>query len=190
MSALRWRSWPRALIDAAKVLGAMGLSVSALFAAWQYGVSRHDLHVAQTFALVDKFEGDRQTAAQVEAITRAADAAANARLGREDKAAWTEAERALLRDRLFVEAVLASRPDHAGDVPDTILNVMSFFDEIQICVEQGLCDATTAHAFLDPYADSLWTAYAPVTRYMRAGRRPHFAEGLERFVRMARSRPS
>lgn len=170
--------------EIAEVLSAVVLALSAIAAVYQYWIARADRHVEQTFAFIERFDGDRLAQAQ----RQVDDISGKAGVGVEDKiVAYQGAElppTALdeVRDRLFVEAVMAQTGGDSEDIPDALLEITSFFNGLQICIEEGLCDRSTAHAFLDTYARSFWFTFDPVILHVRARDRPRFAEGMERFL--------
>lgn len=176
------------LAEFAEVLGVAILALSAIAAVYQYWVARGDRHVEQTFAFVERFESDRLASAQrsVDDLAGRAAKAIENQVGTFEQAGVSGEELRLVSDRLFVEAVLAQADVKAtGDVPSPILEITSFFNGLQICIEEQLCDRATAHAFLDTYASSFWQTFEPVILHVRAQDRPKLAEGLERFLKSA-----
>lgn len=174
--------------EIAEVVSAIILALSAIAAVYQYWIARADRHVEQTFSFIERFDGDRLSAAQraVDDLAGNAGQTIAARVAAYEAAGVAQADVDVLSDRLFVEAVLAQAGDEvAGDVPPQVLEITSFFNGLQICVEEGLCDRSTAHAFLDTYAASFWQTFGPVIRHVRAKDRPHFADGMERFLKQA-----
>ncbi len=171
--------------EVAEVISAIVLALSAIAAVYQYWIARADRHVEQTFKFIERFDGDRLAAAQraVDDLAGNAGKSIAENTSAYQAAGLPQSEISELTDRLFVEAVLAQAEQKAtGDVPSSMLEVTSFFNGIQICIDEGLCDKSTAHAFLDTYAASFWQTFVPVIRHVRKTDRPHFAEGLERFL--------
>jgi hypothetical protein len=170
------------------VLTAITVAFAALgiaSAAWKYDRSRVDRRVDETFKFIDAFDGQHLSAAQrsIDRITMAALDKASAAAKGASHAGTAESEIKAMEDRQFIEEIFDSDLQSPGDLPSPVLDITSFFGGIQSCVEQNLCDAATAHAFLDPYAQSLWKTYLPVVSYARQSNRAHFATGLERFVK-------
>lgn len=176
------------LAEFAEVIGVAILALSAIAAVYQYWVARGDRHVEQTFAFIERFEEDRLVTAQRsvdELAGRAAQTVASQMVVYE-KSGLSQTELRTISDRLFVEAILAQADaKSAGDIPASILEITSFFNGMQICIEESLCDRSTAHAFLDTYAASFWQTFEPVIVHMRTQDRPRLAEGLERFLKSA-----
>lgn len=174
--------------EIAEVVSAMVLAASAIAAVYQYWIARADRHVEQTFAFIERFDGDRLAAAQraVNDLAGKAGQVTAGRIAAYEATGMEQRDVTVISDRLFVEAVLAQADEKAtGDVPAALLEITSFFNGLQICIEEGLCDRSTAHAFLDIYAASFWQTYDPVIRHVRDMDRPHFAKGLERFLKAA-----
>jgi hypothetical protein len=180
--------FPHTVLGWLQLTGGVIVAVSAGTGAYQYSVSRADYHVEQCVRFLERFDGDRLAASQrrVDELVAIADDAAERGLAgmptESPGVAPTGKQRALLHDRLFVEAIMASKPGNGVDVPAPIQDITSFFNGLEVCVEQKLCDRRTAHAFLDGYAASFWQAYGPLVRYARDTNHPHFASGMERFV--------
>lgn len=59
--------------------------------------------------------------------------------------------------------------------------LLDLFDQVQVCVENRLCDRATAQAFLGGYGRTLWTNFRPHIADQRAFL-PGYGAGLERFV--------
>lgn len=174
--------------EIAEVVSAMVLAASAIAAVYQYWIARADRHVEQTFAFIERFDSDRLAAAQraVDDLAGKAGQVTAGRIAAYEATGMEQRDVTVISDRLFVEAVLAQADENAtGDVPAALLEITSFFNGLQICIEEGLCDRSTAHAFLDIYAASFWQTYDPVIRHVRDMDRPHFAKGLERFLKAA-----
>lgn len=174
--------------EVAEVVSAMILALSAIAAVYQYWIARADRHVEQTFAFIERFDSDRLAAAQrtIDDLAGNAGQAIAAQVATYEQAGMAQDEVDTISDRLFVEAVLSRAGEKAaGDVPPALLEVTSFFNGLQICIEEGLCDRSTAHAFLDTYAASFWHTYNPVIRHVRGQDRPKFADGMERFLKSA-----
>ena len=179
----RWRGLQ--LAELAEVIGVAILALSAIAAVYQYWVARGDKHVEQTFAFVERFEDDRLVAAQraVDDLAGRAGKTVEQQIAAYEQSGASPAELRTISDRLFVEAVLAQADARVvGDVPTPVLEITSFFNGLQICIEEELCDRSTAHAFLDTYAASFWLTFEPVILHMRGKDRPKLAEGLERFL--------
>lgn len=172
--------------EIAEVVSAMILALSAIAAVYQYWIARADRHVEQTFAFIERFDNDRLAAAQrsVDDLAGNAGQSIAAQLAAYEAAGMDRREVDAFADRLFVEAVLAQAGKKAaGDVPPALLEITSFFNGLQICIEEGLCDKSTAHAFLDTYAVSFWQTFEPVILHVRGKDRPRFADGMERFLK-------
>lgn len=174
--------------ELAEVFSAVILALSAIAAVYQYWVARADRHVEQTFAFIERFDDDRLALAQrkVDEISGSAGDAIAKQVDGYAQAGLPKEEIEPIADRLFVEAVLRqTAAGQSGDVPTALLEITSFFNGMQICIEQGLCDSATAHAFLDPYASSFWQTFEPVIVHVRSRDRPLFANGMERFIKAA-----
>jgi len=184
MSRIAKGFWPSTFRDWVEILGAVGLVGSAVFSAYQYYNSRADRHVEQTLKLLERFGDERLETAQrtVDQLAIDAGQSADHAVSESATADTNAAEREGMRDRMFVEAVMASNRARNGDVPSAILDITSFFNGLEVCIEQQLCDGNVAHASLDTYARSFWKAYRPVIRYARGAQRPQFAAEMERFV--------
>lgn len=176
--------WPSTFRDWVEIVGAAGLVGSAIFSAYQYYNSRADRHVEQTLKLLERFESDRFEAAQRTIDQLAINAGQGAQRAVAESATTdtSVAERESMRDRVFVEAVMASNSAKNGDVPGPVIEITSFFNGLEVCIEQDLCDGKVAHASLDAYAASFWKTYRPVILYARGTQRPQFAADMERFV--------
>lgn len=175
--------------EIAEVVSAMVLAASAIAAVYQYWIARADRHVEQTFAFIERFDGDRLAAAQrmVDDLAGNAGQSTAIKMASYEDTGMEQSELEPIEDRIFVEAVLSQAGEKAaGDVPPALLEVTSFFNGLQICIEEGLCDRSTAHAFLDTYAASFWQTYEPIIEHVRGKDRPHFAEGIERFLKDAK----
>lgn len=81
----------------------------------------------------------------------------------------------------IVEASAEKEP--AEDLRLAIYHMLDFFDRVQICVEAGLCDATTAKLYFRPFATQFYCLYqGPITQLVRQMNLRDTGEGLVRFV--------
>lgn len=158
---------------------------SAVFATYQYYVSRGDLHVARTLDFVQRFDSGRFSKAQDEATIAiaAAQETTRARLKEPTLAGLSPAERAALADKLFVAALYGDGIRSPPSLPLVIADLTGFFNGLQTCIAEGMCDEKTAHGFFDRYALSLWCDIYPAVTYERDHGREGFALGLQQFVR-------
>jgi hypothetical protein len=173
------------VVDVVEMIAALGVAVSAVVAVRQYWKSEGDKHVEQSFKFIERFEDDRLETAQrtIDQIAAKASETADQAVDEKSVAKLSARERESMRDRVFVEAVIASNGTADVDVPTSAIEITSFFNGLQVCIERQLCDGSVAHAFLDSYAISFWKTYRPIIRYAREGNRPQFASGMERFIR-------
>lgn len=60
--------------------------------------------------------------------------------------------------------------------------IVRFFNGVQICLENGLCDRKVANAFLGSYAQSIWANFGP---YIESRRSiiDGYGAGLELFLK-------
>lgn len=65
---------------------------------------------------------------------------------------------------------------------DEIDQVVSYFNSLQACVEQDLCDRKIAHGFFDDYAKNFWANFEPYVLERRQQVDPNFGILCERFV--------
>ncbi len=171
--------------DAAPTVASIFVAASAVSAAWGYYISRHDLREARTLQLVQQFDDARFGRAQDEAATAIGSAQELVRsaLRSPATAGLPSADVSPLRDEVFVAELYRGNPDRPPGLPLAIAEVTGFFNGLEACVQTGLCDSGTAHAFFDVYARSFWCSITPVVNYERhAKRRPRFAAGMQEFV--------
>lgn len=158
------------------------VAISAFWVASQFYVSRRDYHVGQSLAYEQRFDGDHLALRQAELSQVAAQAIAqvSAQIGHRQFS--TAPERSGIHDGLLVRYVMQREGKVADDIPASLNEIVGFFDSLQVCVEQRLCDRTTAHAFFDGYANDLWKTFGPVIAYERRSQRPEFAKALQRYI--------
>lgn len=181
--------WPRTFIHYVEILAAVSLAISAVVATGEYLSSRRDFHVEQTLNFLERFSSDRLVIAQrdVERIAQTAGAATEERLADPALANLPPAELKVARTRLFVQLVLSGDAPKLGKLPPSIVDITSFFNGLQACIENEVCDEATAHAFFDTYALSFWQVFGAVAAVERSTHRPKFAGGMERFVNAAKA---
>lgn len=60
--------------------------------------------------------------------------------------------------------------------------VESFFSELQICVNSGLCDGKAAHAYFDSYAQRFYCLHEPYLSWKAANYYPGYGKDLAQFA--------
>ncbi len=96
-----------------------------------------------------------------------------------------------IRSRLF-ESDIACGPGTAAVGQQDVVALVDFFDRVQICTDEGLCDEHTARALFEPYANifgSMLWAHIEATRQADAAARVSqvlpYGYGIEKFATVA-----
>lgn len=147
---------------------------------YQVKVEPEGKRTNQTLAFMERFRSDRLDSArgEIEALLAAADEFINENIGANELTDLDKDEETVV-DLLLVEFLFRSE---SGDVSEPVVQVVSFFGELQVCIEAELCDRSSAHEFLDTYASTFWRRFEPVVKHARTEGRPDFASKMERFV--------
>ena len=178
---MQQRSWLSTLNEVFQATASLVLAGSAVFAVYQYFQSRADTRVVRTLEFTQRFEGPAYASSR-SAVTQIAVTARNALTGAfADNRLRTlsSAEVADLRRRLLLSVVY----DNASEIPPALSDITGFFSSLQACIDQHVCDANTAHAFLGSYARSFWQDFKVVVQYERAHSRRNFASGMEKYLK-------
>jgi len=134
----------------------------------------------QTLTFMERFDSDRLVSArrEINALLDAADEFIDENIEANELTDSGEDTETVV-DLLLVEFFFRSE---SGDVSEPLVQVVSFFGQLQVCIETELCDRSTAHDFLDTYASTFWQRFEPVVERARTEGRPGFASEMERFV--------
>lgn len=158
----------------------VGAIVGLITLYFQVVVGPKGERAAQTLTFVERFDSDRLVSArrQINALLNSADEFIDDHIEAYELIDLGEDSETVV-DLLLVEFFSRSE---SGDVSDSLLQVVSFFGELQVCIEAELCDRSSAHEFLDAYASTFWRRLEPVVEHTRSEGRPAFASKMERFV--------
>ncbi|CAN0553323.1 unnamed protein product, partial [Ectocarpus sp. 12 AP-2014] len=180
--------WKEVVPEYAEGLGLLILGLTAVFGLYQYTQGREDRVVDRTFKYLEQFEGERLTSAQreIDSILRSARGRA-IQEAEDQRIEYVNAqEKRDIEERLYITEVLSPVDGSSTDIPNSLLNLTSYFNGVQSCIELEQCSKATAEAFLKPYADSLWSEVQPIAEFVRLSGRPKFASGLQSFVDQSR----
>jgi len=186
LSALK-RALPRSVADYAQMIANLTVAISAVIAVGQYVESRRDARIARTLEMLERFEGETYAAPRQFATVALEDIRGqlHASLSPSELAALPAGQEAELASRLARIRVYG--PAERGALPPELAQITGFFNTLQTCIEQRVCDGKTAHGLFDVYASSFWENYGAVIDHERRRARPSFAQGLETFVGEARA---
>lgn len=138
-------------------LSKIAIVLGIVFSAYQFVNYQKDERIRYTFGYIDKFDGERYLAARgrIEETLRA----------HETKIAHFNAQRMTseagqdLRRKIANFLVNESR-NGAGIVADLDL-LVDFFEGIEICLTENLCERGVAEAFLQKQSEMLWLNFGP-----------------------------
>lgn len=151
----------------------------ATFAALEYRAAIDRDRHERTIRYIDRFE-----TGEIGAAVRAISKEIRELAAREDIAEVRDhvvATPAVASESRALVAILLAYDSRNGEgLVDELDQVVSYFNSLQVCLEQNLCDAKVAHSFLDEYSENFWTNFEPYV----AERRRDFASygaAYERF---------
>lgn len=149
-----------------------GLILGGLFAAWQYWEAKLDAQIARTIAYVDRFESGSVGQARGEI--------------REEllpyMSQFREVTAAGISDQDRDELVLSIAEANDSRIARNLDHVVDFFQGLNICVEEGLCDRRVAMAYFQTSdARDLWTNFEPYVR-LRRENNPLYGREFERYA--------
>jgi hypothetical protein len=158
-------------------LSKVALVSGIIFSIYQYSVYKHDDRVRYTFQFLERFDSDRMLTARsaVEAAVRSQEVA----IEDVNRARVSKKAEAALRKR--ISAFLVVDSNGGKGVARELELIIDYFDGVRICLDERLCDATTARAFLASHAGMIWTNFSPYIRERRT-LTPSFGRGLETLV--------
>lgn len=188
-----WHRWlPNSYSELLQTVGLGFALVAALSTAREFDEHKHEARVEKTLALVKAFEEAPLWNAQREVaeIAAAAAAAIQAHPAPADLGPLTDQQRRTAAEAYVLESAQTASAPGVGRLRLAIVDVVGFFDSIELCIEADACDGRTAHSLLDDYASAFWRDFGPVIAAERqSGRRPRFAVAFERFSRSPGQRP-
>jgi hypothetical protein len=159
------------------IITKVGLVLGGLFSGWQYLEAKRTEQVKRTFDYVAALN-QGETAKAREAINGGL-----RRLIPEltliDATPMAPDQAAAVHARIADGLIFSSDGGKGLEVELDL--VLDLFDQVQICVDEGLCDAGTARAFVGAYARTLWFNFQPTIEKLRATI-PGYGAGLEHFV--------
>lgn len=170
----------RKTYDIFDFLSKVALVSGILFSIYQFNAYKQDERVRYTFQFIERFDSDRflTTRTMIESALRSQEAAI-AEINRARVS--PEAERAL---RTRVALFLVNDSNRGQGIVREVELLVDFFDGLEICLDERLCDRGTASAFLESHAKMLWTNFAPYIEGRRA-LIPSYGRGLEAFVKQS-----
>ncbi|MEM5473856.1 hypothetical protein WNZ14_19165 [Hoeflea sp. AS60] len=148
-------------------LKGIGLVLAAVGFAWglvQFADVLHQRRVTQTLNYVERYGKDGLLGARID--LGKAWLTARAQL-EQLRAASVDPARFERRHRQLVFSVLNSLPGgNRADLEQDVSLLISFFDELAICVRSKLCDKKSAQDFFQPEARSFYCLYKPYADFM------------------------
>lgn len=167
----------RKTYDVFDFLSKVALVCGILFSIYQFNAYKQDERVRYTFQFIERFDSDRflTTRTTIEAALRSQEAA----IAEINRARVSQDAEVALRRR--VALFLINDSNRGQGLVREVELMVDFFDALEICLKERLCDRDTANAFLESHATMLWTNFAPYIE----GRReliPSYGRGLQAFV--------
>ena len=180
--------FPRTLAEWVEIVTNCFLAGSAVFAVLEYGWSLQRERVAHTLSFSERFDGEhyskaREVVDQLASHVRSEAARAH---NAEGVSALDPPSRQKFEDQLFRTLVYSTGNDGTPQLPPAFVEVASFYNELEICVDRSVCDRSTAHAFFDKYALGFWNDFKTIIFFERTQGRPEFAREMEHFLKDAR----
>jgi len=156
--------------------------IGALFAGYQYLESRSDLRVSRTLDYVNKLDSNSSRVGKSYngVVTKTLNDYHNS-IARFNLAKLSEEKASILRDKLLKGILSRSAEGIEGDsFKDALNDVVIFYEQLQICIEEDLCDKQTAETFFQNDARRLWENF---NIYLLKIRKitPGYANGIEKF---------
>lgn len=170
--------WPRTLLNQVDSVLKFLLVAGAIFTVYQYLDAKRVERVKQTLSYIERFEGE-DTAAAHQAISEELRAQ---RPAFERINAQPATQEAAKQARTLIAKFLAYDAGQGRGLAAEIDVLISFFSSLQICIEQGLCEAKVAHAFFDEYVNAFWANFEPYVAERRESASA-FGGPMERFVK-------
>lgn len=152
--------------------------VGVVFSIYQFLSYQHDERVKYTFQFVEKFDDDRF----IEARRTVSEALRSyeQKISRLNEVRMNASAETKLRDRLA--QFLVNDTNNNNGIARELSLLIGFFNGLQICIEENLCDKPVAHAFFRSQADSIWINFRP---YIEGRRKAvqNYGLGLELFLK-------
>ena len=171
----------------------MGLAVrliligGAIFTIIQFLDSKEEKRVERTMQLVELWEREeyqqasRAVAARLDAL--------NARYSGLLGPGAGEAERAVLREQMGLEAMTAEGGDlPLGEFRTAFDRVLYFLNRMAFCVEGNLCSERMVDGYFGDFASSFWDYFHGFVEQQRGNGDPRLAAPLEGYIAGLRAR--
>ena len=151
---------------------------------WQYSERLKEGRVTETLSYIANFSDDRHFEARAEISEAWFDARATLR-HLETRPVSSGAEFELRKQQFVLDLVV----NGMGKAPvfSSVDIVVEFFSQLEICVENQICDEETALNFFASYADQFWSLHEPYITWKRAQFNATYAEGIEYFIKRSES---
>lgn len=134
----------------------IGTVLAVLFGFNQYLIARHDARVNRTLALVQIFNSDTHTAGRARLAITDSLWANRPQFERLINAPPDQFDSH--RDNL-VYKILHMGGEQYEPVFPSLLRLLDFYGELEICVASNLCDEPTALAYFGAYANAHWQMF-------------------------------
>lgn len=170
--------------NALDVLSKLALVSGITFSVFQFLVYQQAERVKYTFTYVERYDGEPLLTAR----RRISDAIRD----HEDKIAQLNTARmspeAASRVKIRLASFLVNDANAGNGIAREIDQVVGFFNGLEVCIGEQLCDAKVADAFLATQAQTLWINFGP---YIEGRRKlvANYGLGLEQFAARRPSRP-
>lgn len=150
----------------------IGIVAGGLFAGWQYWEAKTDKRTERTTAYIERYEDGRVGDARREI---------NGKL-RPYIAQFRQVAVSGISPQDRDAMVLALTEENGGDIANRLDTVADFFQGLETCTSEGLCDRRVAEAyFRSSDAGDLWTNFEPYFRERRANN-PSYGDAFEHFA--------
>ncbi|EHP94683.1 hypothetical protein [Methylorubrum extorquens] len=174
-----------ALEAISKILLIAGTLIGGGWAVHEYLDKKQDARVAESIGYVRRFSAEPLLGAQSR-IGQAWYAArsqlhaltATPTASQEE---FTRRKRQLVMSVVETSSIAPNASKNRGIVSDVDL-IVSFFDELRICVKSQLCDDQTARNFFTPYAERFFCLHAPFIDWKSKNYSAGYAEAMRGFV--------
>lgn len=164
-------------LDVAVKVGALA---AGIFAFYEYAERRKDARVAQTLEHVARFNDPAHPVGKaVSQITTTLQAHEDEMRDLEAAMKANPAAAERLREE-FVSRLLGGDEEMPG-IADAADRVIRFFESVEVCVEEGLCDARSADAYLADYAAGFWSNFSEALVMPRQDFESEYGTGVKYF---------
>lgn len=166
--------WPQTAIDWLNLIGQCILIIGGLGAINQYFSVKQENRVKETMAQLQIFSHDPLLATRLK-LGNVWESYQPQLLQLKQRAVLSDQDKALIQAKIVIPII------HQYQLQPDIDLLVDFFDNLAICIQNGICDGKVARAFLGNYAQSFYELHQPWIAQRRETI-PHYACYLEAFL--------